>query len=128
MLLRGGMLVLGRRGGGGTCSAPFALLLCERNPRCCIAAKKPCQRDKKDGLPLFKIPQIPIHREELHSCSCQLPLTPLSLLLPFRPVSRYGSYLRTYSTCHLRFSRAVIFKAFGQLAEQGVLRSAESGM
>eukprot|EP00903_Cladosiphon_okamuranus_P007077 g6877.t1 len=40
----------------------------------------------------------------------------------------YGSYLRTYNNCHLRFSRAIIFKAFSQLAEQGVLRSAESGM
>ncbi|CAM9557915.1 unnamed protein product [Scytosiphon promiscuus] len=39
----------------------------------------------------------------------------------------YGSYLRQFRTCHLRFSRAVIFKAFGQLVEQGILRSAESG-
>ncbi|CBJ33071.1 conserved unknown protein [Ectocarpus siliculosus] len=39
----------------------------------------------------------------------------------------YGSYLREFRTCHLRFSRAVIFKAFSQLVEQGALRSAEPG-
>eukprot|EP00752_Nemacystus_decipiens_P011241 g9990.t1 len=42
----------------------------------------------------------------------------------------YGSFLRTYSTGtdHLRYSRAIIFGAFSRLAEQGVLRSAESGI
>ncbi|CAB1101080.1 unnamed protein product [Ectocarpus sp. CCAP 1310/34] len=39
----------------------------------------------------------------------------------------YGSYLREFRTCHLRFSRAMIFKAFSQLVEQGALRSAEPG-
>lgn len=65
-----------------------------------------------------------------HHKFCRVPFLLLPLVASAAPLvshPRYGSYLRTYHSCHLRFSRAVVFKAFSQLAEQGLLRSAESG-